>query len=338
MIMGLGLMHRHLRMVFSLLSVSVAFSLAGCGFVNVTNLTPTVKKTFVLVVGSSEWLRNSQIVDALASAPQGVSTVSLSTSGVAIASLIKQINDSTANAIIMIQPNAALMKLPATHPQVHFYVIGKADPVVVPNVSVLAPDNQQLASVAGYIAGSSAVRGQPLYVVSAAPTESPAMASVVDAVYSGAHAAFSTGYVQWSGQFTSTAKLSQGIYVIWGTIPSANIAAIAVAKQKVIAVGSQNDLTGMTVVANYSATGWVASSVQSALHAIYQQHPLPAVSSIPISFQVNVVPSWQQKGGILDYERMIATGTLSPTGFLQGIPSVKTAQLLHLPIPPNILG
>ncbi len=333
--MGSGFMHRRLRTVLSFFSIVFVFFLAGCGFVNVANLTPTVKKTYVLLVGADKWLKNVQVENQMADSPQGMSVIPLATDGLATTALLKQINHSTANVVILVQPSTALMQLPASHPNIHFYLIGNSLKITGKNVTVLTENDQQLASIAGYIGGGSVTQGQTISILSGPSVPPAAMTSVVDAVYSGSHAAFSANPVQWVSQPGNT-TLAQGVWVLWGTVPANDIVTLAAAKQKVIAVNSSNNLTGMSVVASYSPTSSISGGIQTALNAIYHQLALPKVWNVPAHYQLNTVSSWQQPSGVTNYEQMMTAGTLSPTGFLQNVPSVKTAQSLHLPVPPTL--
>ncbi len=328
-------MHHRLRVILSFLSMATVFSLAGCGFINVADLTPTVKKTSVLVVGPNTWLKSAQVATRIAESPQGVSVISLGTDGVALSSLLKQIENSTANSVILIQPSAKLMQLPAKHPNTHFYLVGNSTGVTGKNITSLTASDQQLASIAGYIGGGSTARGQSINILPGYTVPSTVKTSVVDAVYSGAHAAFSSNPVQWVNPPVST-TISQGVWVVWGTVPASDLSRLVTANQKLVAVNSNNNLSGTAVLASYSETSLIANGVEAALNAIYHHQSLPSVWNVSVQFQLNTVSSWQHQVGVSNYEQMISTGTLSPTGFLQNVPSVSTAQSLHLPVPPTL--
>ncbi len=333
--MGSGFMHHRLRVILSFLSLAAVFSLAGCGFINVTDLTPTVKKTSVLLVGPNAWLKNAQVATKIAESPQGVSVISLSTDGVAAPGLLKQIENSTANSVILVQPDVNVMKLPAKHPNTHFYLVGNSMGVTGRNITSLTASDQQLASIAGYIGGGSTALGQSINILPGSNIPSTVMTSVVDAVYSGAHAAFSTSPVQWINPPVTT-NIPQGVWVVWGTVPPSDFSRLVTANQKVIAVNSNNNLSGKSVLASYSETSLIANGIEVALNAIYHHQALPSVWNVPVQFQLNTVSGWQHPTGVSNYEQMISTGTLSPTGFLQTVPSVSTAQSLHLPVPPTL--
>ncbi len=326
-------MHRLMRMALGLLSATIAISLSGCGFVNVANLKPSVRKTYALIVASRTWLRNAQVANELASPPDGVSIVSMITDGVSTTRLISEIDHSNANVIVMIQPVAALLSLPADHPQVHYDVIGAEQPVAGQNVTTVAPNPEQAASVAGYIAGGNAVLGQPIYVLSA--NANPiAMAGVVNAVYSGARAAFSKSSVSWTNALATSYSALNGIWLVWGNVPTSDVAPIIATRQPLITINSNNDLSSTTLLAELTSTAWVANGLKMALQTIAEGQSPPTVN-VPVKFRLLASSGWQQPDGITNYENMIAQGTLSPTGFLQGVPSVKAAQSLRLPLPPH---
>lgn len=331
-------MHRQWQIILGIFSVLMMFSLAGCGFVDVSSITPTVKKINVLVIGPATYLKNAQIAKEIASAPAGLNVTPLVSDGTQSSTLPQMVERSFASAIVLIQPTPELKDLAVTHPNARFYWINTTQGLAPKNVTVLSPNLGVAASVAGYIAGGTLTTQEPLYVVSGQALAKAASTSVVTAVYSGEHAAFANSPVVYAGSPTSAGAAKAGVWVVVGTISANDQNALIQAQQKVIPLFSQNLFQANQILASYSDIKWVQSGLQQAFSALVGNQAATSLTSVPMQVQIGTSTSKSSETAVRNYEHLILTGVLSPQGFREGTPSIRTAKLLQLPVPSSVAG
>ncbi len=319
----------------------VGMCLTGCGFADVRTLTPDIVKTGVAVFAPASLLASATVDATMSTSHQGVSVVGL-TAGTATA-IRSDLQRSQAQVVVFLHPTAALQELATQMPQKRFVWIGYDGPApVVPNVTWVVPNVESLASVAGYLAGGIQGYGRPVAVVLGQLPASFNPGTVVAAVSSGIHTAYSRAVatvVDAGPQTPATGIVSSyGVraYIVIGQVAAQTMLDIQRSGVPFIALnlGAGAPLTGRELgrIADGRFTAAGLASVFSIL-AHGRALPPQLVSGSARDLTASGYRGWQGVAGVAAYQAALAQGNVAPDQFTVAAPSPASASALGLPVP-----
>ena len=329
---------------FRVLSVwlcgAIGMCLTGCGFVNVRTLTPGLVKTGVAVFAPASVL-TAATVDAMTSTSHhGVSIAGFSADS--ITAIMSDLQKSHAQVVVFVAPTPAMRELAARMPHKRFVWIGYGGPApAAPNVTWVLPNVLPLASVAGYLAGGIQGSGLPVAVVLGQLPSSFNTGTVVAAVYSGIHSAYSSAAaaVINAGPQTPAAGIAGSraqAYIVVGRVATQTLLDVQQSGVPFIPLdlGTGVPLSGPELGRRVNGR-FVASGLASVFSILDRGGALPR-QLISGSAQDLAAPGyggWQGAAGVAAYQAALAQGNITPDQFTAAAPSPASAAALGLPVP-----
>ncbi len=319
------------RVWYNMVSLMLCSTLAGCGFVNVADLRPTVSKISVTVGGASAYLAEPLVQEALATTPSGVTVQSM---------LTHATPQSVMQSVYAKKPSAAiLIGLPATLSQEvanqigasRVFTLSTSTPIGTSATTAwvrLVPfPTLDVASLAGYLAGSIQSSGA-IEVYGAAQRS-----GLLEAIASGLNVAHSKSAlvdVRHSSGKLSVLRAGQ-VVIVFSPISQQEIDSLAQAGAKLIDLTGQIDPNAALRIPHGVI---LARGIQAVYHVIAQKQSATGTISIPVGLSDVLISQAGRYGtaAISRYRLLLERGTLQPTAYALASPTDAALSSYGLPV------
>ncbi|KUO97001.1 hypothetical protein [Ferroacidibacillus organovorans] len=319
------------RVWYNMISLMLCSTLAGCGFVNVAHLRPAVPKISITVAGTSAFLADPLVQEALATTPSGVSVQPNFTDATPASVMQSVYAKKPSDAILVGMPATLSQEVASQIGASHVFTLSTSTPIGAgasfAGVSLVPVPTLAVGSLAGYLAGSI----QPSGVIDV--YEATQSSGLLEAIASGLNVSHAKSILVDMGRYTGKPGALRAGQVVIVFSPMSQQEIDSIAQTGAILI----DMTGQ-IDPNAALRILRGAVLARGIHTVYQYIERKQGASGTLSIPVSLSDLRIQRAGrygyaaVSRYRLLLERGVLKPTEYALSPPTDTVLASYGLPV------